>query len=86
MTIVAQYLESDWRRVRRFVAAGALVLTMHIGGAAAALWQWPEEQYEEEPEGAMVLELAPMAIAPPEERQDLTPRPAPGRLDADSAC
>ena len=75
MTTGREYLESDWRRVRRFVAAGALVLTMHIGGAAAALWQWPEDQYEEEPEGAMVLELAPMAIAPPEERQDLTPGP-----------
>lgn len=75
MFTAREFLEPAWRRWRRWVVAGALVLGLHVGGAAAALWQWPDENYEEEPEGAMVLELAPMAIAPPEERQDLTPGP-----------
>jgi len=75
MTTAREYLEPVWRRWRRWAVAGTLVLGLHVGGAAAALWQWPEAEYEEEPEGAMVLELAPMAIAPPEERQDLTPGP-----------
>ncbi len=75
MTTVREYLEPQWRRWRRWAVAGTLVLGLHVGGAAAALWQWPEEEYDEAPEGAMVLELAPMAIAPPEERQDLTPGP-----------
>lgn len=73
-------LEPSWRRWRRWIGAGLLVLTLHVGGAAAALWQWPEEEVDEDPEGAMLLELSPMLIAPEEERQDL----APGQLSEDS--
>jgi protein TonB len=56
-------LEPTWRRWRRWVGAGVLVLALHVGGAAAALWQWPEEEVDQDPEGAMLLELAPMAVA-----------------------
>lgn len=80
MSTTFELLEPSWRRWRRWVGAGMLVLTFHVGGATAALWQWPEQEVDEEPEGAMMLELAPMPIAPPEERQDL----APGPLSEDS--
>lgn len=70
-----ELLEPAWRRWRRWVGAAMLVLTLHVGGAAAALWTWPEAEADEEPEGAMLLELAPMPIAPAEERQDLAPGP-----------
>ncbi|WP_295555868.1 energy transducer TonB [uncultured Hyphomicrobium sp.] len=70
-----ELLEPTWRRWRRWVGAGLLVLTLHVGGATAALWNWPEEEADEEPEGAMLLELSPMPIAPAEERQDLAPGP-----------
>ncbi len=70
-----ELLEPSWRRWRRWIGAGLLVLTLHVGGAAAALWQWPEEEVDDEPEGAMMLELMPMPIAPVEERQDLAPGP-----------
>lgn len=66
-----QLLEPSWRRWRRWLGAGMLVLGLHIGGAAAALWQWPEDEATEEPEGAMMLELAPMPVAPREEVQNL---------------
>lgn len=67
-----ELLEPSWRRWRRWIGAGMLVLALHVGGAAASLWQWPEEEVvDDEPEGAMLLELAPMPIAPREERQDL---------------
>lgn len=75
-----ELLEPSWRGWRRWIGAGLLVLTLHVGGATAALWQWPQEEVDDEPEGAMMLELAPMPIAPPEERQDL----APGPLSEDS--
>lgn len=72
MTMTSELLEPSWRRWRRWIGAGLLVLGLHVGGATAALWQWPEEeQADNEPEGAMLLELAPMPIAPLEERQDL---------------
>jgi protein TonB len=64
-------LEPSWQRWRRWVGAGLLVLALHVGGATAALWQWPEPEADDEPEGAMLLELAPMAVAPPEEPEPL---------------
>jgi protein TonB len=70
-----ELLEPGWRRWRRWIGAAFLVVTLHVGGAAAALWQWPVEDESEEPEGAMMLELSPMPIAPAEERQDLAPGP-----------
>lgn len=75
MMTTFELLEPSWRRWRRWIGAGLLVLTLHVGGATAALWQWPEEEADEEPEGAMLLELSPMPIAPAEERQDLAPGP-----------
>jgi protein TonB len=68
-------LEPSWRRWRRWAGAGVLVLALHVGGAAAALWQWPDQEVDEDPEGAMLLELAPMAVAPMEEPQNLAPGP-----------
>lgn len=75
-----QFLEPAWRRWRRWVCAGIFVLGLHVGGAAAALWTWPEEEVDEEPEGAMMLELAPMAISPRTELLNL----ALGPLSEDS--
>ncbi|MCC7251873.1 energy transducer TonB [Hyphomicrobium sp.] len=75
MITTFELLEPSWRRWRRWAGAGLLVLTLHVGGATAALWQWPEEEVDDEPEGAMLIELAPMPIAPAEERQDLAPGP-----------
>lgn len=75
-----ELLEPSWRRWRRWIGAGMLVVALHVGGAAAALWQWPQDEFDVDPEGAMMLELAPMPIAPREERQDL----APGPLSEDS--
>jgi protein TonB len=65
------YLESRGRLWRRWVAAGVVIMTVHIGGGAMALMTWPEAEPDTEPEGAMMIELAPMAVAPKEERQDL---------------
>lgn len=64
MSTVFEFLEPSWRRWRRWTGAGMLMAALHVGGAAAALWQWPEREIEEDPEGAMMLELAPMAVAP----------------------
>jgi protein TonB len=75
MMTTFELLEPPWRRWRRWIGAALLVLTLHVGGATAALWQWPEEEADEDPEGAMLLELSPMPIAPIEERQDLAPGP-----------
>lgn len=66
-----EFLEPSWRRWRRWICAGLLVGGLHVGGAAAALWQWPAVEVDEEPEGAMMLELAPMAVSPRQELVNL---------------
>ncbi|WP_072396312.1 energy transducer TonB [Hyphomicrobium sp. CS1GBMeth3] len=80
MSNTFELLQSSWHGWRRWIGAGLLVLTLHVGGATAALWNWEPEEFEEDPEGAMMVELAPMPIAPAEERINL----APGPLSEDS--
>lgn len=75
-----EMLQSSRHEWRRWVGAGLLVLTLHVGGATGAMWNWEPEEFEEDPEGAMMVELAPMPIAPAEERINL----APGPLSEDS--
>jgi protein TonB len=65
------HLEPRGSKLRRWLAAAAMVAVLHVGGAAAALWQWPEEDRDDDVAGAMMVELAPVAIAPLEERQDI---------------
>ncbi len=66
MTTAFEFLEPTWRRWRRWAGAGILIGALHVGGGAAALWQSPEQEVDEEPEGALMLELAPMPISPKE--------------------
>ena len=59
-----EHLESRGRLVRRWIAAGTIMGVLHIGGGALALMTWPEDESEAEPEGAFMIELAPMAVSP----------------------
>src|SRR5262249_4466497 len=58
------HLESRGRLMRRWVAAGTLIASLHIGGGALALMTWPDEEPDSEPEGAFMVELAAMAVSP----------------------
>ena len=72
MTISAiDILEPAGQRWRRWIGAGMLIVALHVGGAMAALWEWPEQEADEEPQGALMLELAPMPVAPRDQHQDL---------------
>ncbi len=59
-----EHLESRGRLVRRWIAAGTIIGVLHVGGGALALMTWPEDESEAEPEGAFMIELAPMAVSP----------------------
>lgn len=56
----------DYRHVQliRWVTAATLVVAAHATGGTLAMMQWPEEEYELEPTGAVVMELAALAVAP----------------------
>jgi periplasmic protein TonB len=64
-------LEAPGLRFSRWIGAAALVGLLHCGGGALAIYQWPEEETDADPNGAFLLELAPMATAPPTEKLNL---------------
>jgi protein TonB len=70
MTLHAEIIETRQRRLGRWIAAAVLVATLHIGGAAMALYTWPEE-IDEEPSGAIAIELAPLTATPDAPTEDL---------------
>jgi protein TonB len=70
MTLGTDILETRRRRFGRWIAAAVLVVTLHVGGAAMALYTWPEE-IDEEPSGAIAIELAPLTATPDAPTEDL---------------
>ena len=58
----------------RGIFSGALVLAAH-GGLAAAMAQWSDPLEPAESASAIVIELAPLPVAPMEIPNDLTPGP-----------
>jgi TonB family protein len=65
------HLESRGRLLRRWIAAGTIMGALHVGGGALALMTWPEEETDAEPEGAFLIELAPMAVSPKDDSLSL---------------
>ncbi|MCK9909342.1 hypothetical protein MXD81_09385, partial [Microbacteriaceae bacterium K1510] len=61
-----ELLEVAGTRLRRWTIAGAIMLSMHAAAGAIALADWPqEEETADETAGSFMLELAPVAMAPP---------------------
>jgi len=58
----------------RWIFSGVLVLAAH-GGLAAAMAQWSDPLEPAESASAIVIELAPLPVAPMEIPNDLTPGP-----------
>ncbi len=56
----------DYRHVQliRWIAAATFVAAIHATGGTLAMMQWAEEEYDPEPSGAVVMELAALAVAP----------------------
>lgn len=58
-------------RLRRWAGAAVLVVALHGGGGALAFMNWDDEEDFDDPNGAFMLELAPMPTAPPPEKLNL---------------
>jgi protein TonB len=72
-----ELLEVSAARLRRWVLAGAVMVSMHAAAGALALADWTEEDdTAEETAGSFMLELAPVAMAPPTEKVNLAIGPA----------
>ena len=71
MSAHLELLEGAGARARRWLLAAALMVSMHAAAGAIAVINWPEEEASEEDAGAFMLELAPVAVAPPTEKLNL---------------
>lgn len=76
-------LEAHGPRLRRWLTAGALMVSMHAAAGALAVVTWPQEETSDETEGAFLLDLAPAPAAPPNERLNLAVGP---RADESAAA
>lgn len=59
--LASDVLQSDSRRWARWAIAGVVIVLLHAGGAAWAIYNPPaEEEIDDEVAGAIVMELAPV--------------------------
>jgi protein TonB len=63
-----EFLEGSGTRMRRWLVAGFLMISMHAVAGALAMVNWPEDDATEEDAGAFMIEMAPIAVAPPAEK------------------
>lgn len=75
MSAHLQLLEASGPRLRRWLIAGALMVSMHAAAGALAVVTWPQEETSDETEGAFLLEIAPAPAAPANERLNLAVGP-----------
>ncbi|HWM31248.1 MAG TPA: energy transducer TonB [Methyloceanibacter sp.] len=80
----SEIIDDRHARLRRWLGAATVIVAMHFGGGTLALMQWPEEESEPDPAGAVIMELAALAVVPPEQDlafgpqvEDATPTPIP---------
>jgi protein TonB len=65
MSAHLEFLEGSAAHRRRWLIAGIFMLSMHVAFGALAFYSWPEEETSDEAEGAYLMELAAVAVAPP---------------------
>lgn len=81
-----ELLEVAGTRLRRWTLAGAVMFSMHAAAGALALTDWSkEDETSEEAAGSFMLELAPVAMAPPTEKVNLAIGPPQEETPASAA-
>jgi protein TonB len=72
---------ADIADLRRWLISGAIVVLAH-GAIAAAIVTWREEIEPAEPAAAIVVEFAPLPVAPANQEMDIAPGPEQVMSDA----
>jgi periplasmic protein TonB len=62
------FLEASAARLRRWLVAGFLMVSLHAVAGALAIVHWPQDEASEEDSGSFMVELAPVPVAPPAEK------------------
>jgi protein TonB len=84
MNFYQDLLDGHCSAARRWAAAGLVVTALHVGGAALALMTVSEEP-DSEMQGAMVVELASIAMSPQDDRENLAIGPRADDSEARTA-
>jgi len=79
MSLSAEYLPD----LRRWLVSGAIIVLAH-GGIAAGMVSWRDEIDPAEPAAAIVIEFAPMPVAPTMPQTNIAPGPEQVMSDASS--
>ena len=58
------FFDEGAHRFHRWLEIAAVIVVMHVGCGVAASVHWPEREADPEPTGAVVMELAALAVAP----------------------
>lgn len=61
--LASDVLAAQKRMLLRWAGAGALIVALHVGGAAYAIYAPAEDEPDDEVAGAIVMELAPIAAS-----------------------
>ncbi len=77
MSLSAEYLAD----LRRWLISGAIIVSAH-GGIAAGMVNWRDEIEPAEPAAAIVIEFAPMPVAPTMPQTNIAPGPEQVMSDA----
>jgi len=77
MSLSAEYLAD----LRRWLISGAIIVSAH-GGIAAGMVNWRDEIVPAEPAAAIVIEFAPMPVAPTMPQTNIAPGPEQVMSDA----
>src|SRR5262245_58776832 len=77
MVLSAEYVAD----LRRWLISGAIIVLAH-GGIAAGMVNWRDEIEPAEPAAAVVIEFAPMPVAPAMPQTNIAPGPEQVMSDA----
>lgn len=62
----SELIDDRAARLGRWFGAAIIIAGLHLSGGFLALMQWAEEEFDPDPAGAVVMELATLAVAPPD--------------------
>lgn len=76
MMLALDHLDVSHQRLSRWGGAAGVVVALHVGAAALALWSWPEsERKPQDRPGAIMMELPALAAESASDQTDLADSP-----------
>jgi protein TonB len=76
MMLAFDHLDASHQRLSRWSGAAGVVVALHVGAVALALWSWPSSEPEpQDRPGAIMLELPALAAESASDQTDLADSP-----------